>query len=73
MSLGLYDEAQTVSYAFNPANKCMFLFVIEGAVTIEDKRIGRRDAIGIWDTSSVTIQTEANTEFLLIETPVNQK
>ncbi len=73
MSLGLYDRAQTITYAFNPANKCLFLFVIEGSVTVEGQGIGKRDAIGIWDTSSVSIQTTAATEFLLIETPVNQK
>jgi redox-sensitive bicupin YhaK (pirin superfamily) len=73
MMLGLYDEAQTVNYSLNPVNKCLFLFVIEGRVTIDGKTAGRRDALGIWDTSSVNIEMEAATEFLLIETPVNQK
>jgi quercetin 2,3-dioxygenase len=73
LSLGLYDEAQTVNYAFNPVNKCLFLFVMEGSVVVDGKTAGRRDAVGIWDTASVDIQTAANTEFLLIETPVNQK
>lgn len=73
MVLGLYDEAQMVSYTFNQVNKCLFLFVIEGSVTIEEQYVGRRDAIGIWNTYTVSIQTAPNTEFLLIETPVNQK
>ncbi|HEU4903951.1 MAG TPA: pirin family protein [Flavisolibacter sp.] len=73
MVLGLYDAAQTVSYTFNQVNKCIFLFVIEGSVTIEGQSVGRRDAIGIWNTYTVSIQTAPNTEFLLIETPVNQK
>lgn len=73
MSLGLYDEAQTVTYNFHPVNKCLFLFVIDGSVTIDGQDICQRDAIGIWDTSSVDMQISAATEFLLIETPVNQK
>jgi quercetin 2,3-dioxygenase len=73
MVLGLYDEAQTVSYTFNQVNKCLFLFVIEGSVTIDGQHVGQRDAIGIWNTYTVSIQTAPNTEFLLIETPVNQK
>lgn len=73
MSLGVYDEAQTIKYDFNPVNKCLFLFVIEGSVNIGGQTIGKRDAIGIWDTSSIEIRTEGPTEFLLIETPVNQK
>ncbi|HET7898450.1 MAG TPA: pirin family protein [Flavisolibacter sp.] len=73
IQLGLYDEAQTIHYAFNAVNKCLFLFVIEGSAEINNNKLGRRDAIGIWDTSSVDIDVEAGTEFLLIETPVNQK
>lgn len=73
MSLGLYDEAQTVSYHLNPANKCLFLFVIDGSVTVDGKTVSRRDALGIWDTASPDLQVAAGTEFLLIETPVNQK
>jgi hypothetical protein len=73
MVLGLYDNAQTVSYTFNQVNKCLFLFVIEGSVTIDGQFVGQRDAIGIWNTYSVAIQTAPSTEFLLIETPVNQK
>ena len=73
MVLGLYDEAQALSYTFNQVNKCLFIFVIEGGLMIEGQRIGRRDAIGLWNTYTVNIQIEAGTEFLLIETPVNQK
>ena len=71
--LGLYDEPQMVTYSFQPANKCLFLFVIEGSVSISGQPVEKRDAIGIWDTASVSIETAAGTEFLLIETPVNQK
>ena len=73
MVLGLYNEAQTVTYSFHPVNKCIFIFVMEGAVTIDSRNVGRRDAVGIWDTDTITIETEPGTEFLLIETPVNQK
>lgn len=73
MRLGLYEEAQTINYTFNPVNKCLFLFVASGSVTIDGKEVGRRDAMGIWDTASLEIKTAPSTEFLLIETPVNQK
>jgi redox-sensitive bicupin YhaK (pirin superfamily) len=73
MSLGLFDDAQTVSYSFNPVNKCLFLFVIEGKITANNVAVNVRDAIGIWDVSSIQIETTGSTQFLLIETPVNQK
>lgn len=73
LSLGLFDAGQHISYAFNPTNKCIFLFVIDGMVEIDGKQIQKRDALGIWDTDAININCSSNTEFLVIETPVNQK
>lgn len=73
LSLGLYDAGQVVNYALNPVNKCLFIFCIKGSITIGEHKINERDAIGLWDTNRITIQCTSDTEFLVIETPVNQK
>jgi redox-sensitive bicupin YhaK (pirin superfamily) len=65
--------AQEVIYNFNPANKCLFIFSIEGKVSVNGTDIGERDAIGIWETDRVSIHCDAGAHFLVIETPVNQK
>lgn len=73
LSLGLFDEAQMVTYTLNPVNKCLFLFVIDGAVNVQDQTVNKRDALGIWETGELQLHTLGSCEFLLIETPVNQK
>ncbi|MBD0369091.1 MAG: pirin family protein [Flavisolibacter sp.] len=73
MSLGLFDEGQRLSYSFNPVNKCLFVFVMKGTISISDTAVQQRDAIGIWDTNAIDIYATTATEFILIETPVNQK
>lgn len=73
LGLGLFDAAQTVSYTFNPVNKCLFVFLINGNLSINGTALSPRDAMGIWETSSVDFSCGANTEFLVIETPINQK
>lgn len=73
MSLGLFDRSETVSYRFNPANKCLFLFVIDGSVDVTGHSVPARDALGIWNTDEIRINTTGHSEFLLIETPINQK
>lgn len=73
LSLGYFDKAQELVYAFHPANKCLFLFCIEGKIRVAGTDIDERDAIGVWETGSVPIHCEAGSHFLLIETPVNQK
>jgi len=73
ISLGLFDAGTEISYAFNPANKCLFLFVISGSLSVNGTELPARDALGIWNTDSASIRTLSDAEFLLIETPINQK
>jgi redox-sensitive bicupin YhaK (pirin superfamily) len=72
-SLGQFDTAQEVVYNFNPANKCLFIFSIEGKINVDGTDISERDAIGVWETGTVPIHCDAGAHFLVIETPVNQK
>ena len=73
LSLGYFDANQKVSYKFNNMNKCIFIFNIVGLLRIGSNEIKKRDAIGIWDTDTFLIETLSESEFLIIETPVNQK
>jgi redox-sensitive bicupin YhaK (pirin superfamily) len=71
LSLGYYEQPQTVEYSFNPLNKSLFVFVISGSVEVEGQQLGPRDSIGLWETGSVKIEAAADTRFLLIEAPIN--
>lgn len=73
MSLGLFDAGQTITYSLNPANKCLFIFAIKGSIIVSGTTLPQRDALGIWDTDCIDIQCNEHCEFLVIETPVNQK
>lgn len=73
LSLGYFDAGQQLDYTFNPTNKCLFVFVIEGSIKVNDKPVVKRDALGIWDTGNVQITCPEEAYFLIIETVVNQK
>jgi quercetin 2,3-dioxygenase len=73
MSLGLFDADNTTMYEFNPINKCLFVFAIKGNIKISGNDLIERDAIGIWGTDSIEIETTTGAEYLIIETPINQK
>ena len=73
LSLGYFDTAQELLYPFNPENKCVFIFVIDGRIRVDGTDIPARDAIGVWETNDIPIHIEAGAHFLVIETPVNQK
>lgn len=73
LSLGYFDKDQQVTYSFNPVNKCLFIFLIEGSLRIGEETINKRDAVGIWGTGEVSIGCQSECRFVIIETPVNQK
>ncbi len=49
----------------------VYLVVINGSVKVNDIQLGKRDALGISDTSSFTITATENAELLAIEVPMN--
>lgn len=71
ISLGYFDAAQTITYKLNPLNKCVYIFVIEGSLNTANETIGKRDAIGFWETDTITLQTEQESEFIVVEIPIN--
>ena len=73
LSLGYFDKESEISYAFNPTNKCIFIFVMEGSLRVGDTTLELRDGLGVWNTDKVDIHCTAGSHFLIIETPVNQK
>ena len=73
LSFGYFEKGKEIEYSFNCTNKCLFIFVIDGQIEVDRNALQRKDALGIWDTSTVTIEIKEESEFLIIETPVNQK
>ncbi|MBX0292357.1 pirin family protein [Hymenobacter sp. HSC-4F20] len=71
LSLGLYDAGQTVEYRLTPLNKCVFIFVLEGQLTVNGQSVAPRESLGLWETDMVTLQVEAESHFLVIEAPIN--
>ena len=48
----------------------VYLYVIEGEVTVGDRKLSRRDALGISGTDAVNISASADAEVLAIEVPM---
>ncbi|TGE13973.1 pirin family protein [Hymenobacter elongatus] len=71
VSLGYYEAGQTVDYPLNPVNKCVFVFVMDGALTVNGQLVEKRDSIGLWVTATVSIECRAESRFIIIEAPIN--
>jgi redox-sensitive bicupin YhaK (pirin superfamily) len=69
--LGDFNQETTVSYPLNKDGNGIYVFIIEGTAEIEGQRLQKRDALGVWETNSITIIAKENTRVLIIEVPMN--
>ena len=69
--LGDFNQETIVYYTLNKDGNGVYVFIIEGTAEIEGQRLQKRDALGVWETNSITIIAKENTRVLIIEVPMN--
>jgi quercetin 2,3-dioxygenase len=69
-NLGNLDPGFTTSYQLHDSDNGIYLFIIEGDVTVGDQSLHSRDGYGIWDTSAIGITAESSARVLLMEVPM---
>jgi redox-sensitive bicupin YhaK (pirin superfamily) len=67
------DEGMAVRYKVHPARYGAYIFVIEGAVTIDGTHLKRRDGLGLWDAEEFEIRADVPSHILIIETPMRKE
>mgnify|MGYP001213036159 CR=1 len=68
--LGDFDGGKTVNYNLKRQGNGMYLMMISGKATINGQTINSRDAVGLWDTDKVAIETQEDSRFLMLEVPM---
>ncbi|SDE74743.1 hypothetical protein SAMN05216464_10938 [Mucilaginibacter pineti] len=69
-SMGTFEAGQPLNYDIKTAGNGAYIFVLDGKAKINSTVLNKRDAIGVYDTSSFTIETEELTRFLIIDVPM---
>ena len=64
------EKAQTATYTIKNKDNGVYIMLINGFIEIDNKKMKDRDAIGIWETESVNILSELDSQLLLIEVPM---
>jgi hypothetical protein len=70
-NIGEFSEKTETTYTLNNRKHGAYVFVMDGSATVDNETLNKRDAIGIWDTESVSITAEKDSRVLLIEVPMN--
>jgi redox-sensitive bicupin YhaK (pirin superfamily) len=68
--LGEFDAGQTFDYKLKGNNHGIYTFVIAGKLQTSGQELGRRDALGIWETEQVSFEVQEPSKVLIIEVPM---
>ena len=71
INLGVLEAGKTINTKLTFRGNGFYLFVIEGDLLVVDKKLERRDSIGIWEADEITIKAETDAKFVVVEIPMN--
>ena len=70
---GFLSDGKTEMYALkNPVQNGIYIFVVEGKISVEGNVLESRDALGITETGTVHIFAQKNSQYLLFEVPMEE-
>ena len=64
------SKDKTFKYDMRSEQHGVYLMLVSGGLQVAGENLGRRDAIGIWETDSFTMRSTEESEVLLIEVPM---
>jgi redox-sensitive bicupin YhaK (pirin superfamily) len=68
--LGKLNKEFSTKYTRHADGNGIFIFNIDGKISIENESLHKRDAIGIENTDNINVFAEENSYILLIEVPI---
>lgn len=69
-SMGDFEPGQEVKYDIQIPGNGAYIFVIDGQIAVEGTDLNKRDALGVEDVSSFTLETLKQSRILIMEVPM---
>jgi len=69
--LGDFQAGKKIDHTLKSENNGVYVFLIEGDADVEGTNLEKRDAVGIWNTSNISLEFKTPSKVLLIEVPMN--
>jgi len=71
ISLGYFEAGEKIAYSLNSLNKGVFIFNIDGEISVEGSKLNKRNSIGIWQADNIAVDCIKESRFIIIEAPIN--
>ena len=65
------EKDKSINYKIHTKGNGVYLFVIEGMISVVDEALSKRDGIGIWEVDSLSVSATVDAKLLFIEVPMN--
>jgi redox-sensitive bicupin YhaK (pirin superfamily) len=69
-SIGNLDAGFAADYKLNDKRNGVYVFVLDGNVTVSGQKLNNRDGFGLWNRESIDIKADGNARVLLMEVPM---
>lgn len=69
--LGEFKAGNSETYNFKKAGNGLYIFILEGQISVDAQILNKRDGFGVWDTDKVSINATKDARILLMEVPMN--
>lgn len=69
-SIGHFDKETQIDYNIKKDNNGVYIFVIDGTISINNNQLNKRDGFGLFNTKSFDITIEPNSKILIMDIPM---
>jgi len=64
------EKGKSISYTSRFTGNGVYFFLLDGSISVADKILNTRDAVGIWEASEISIIASEDSKVLAIEIPM---
>lgn len=65
-----FDPGTSQEYQIKKSGNGVYIFVLNGDITVNGQSLQTRDGLGIWDTDKITFTADNRAEFLVMDVPM---
>ena len=55
-NLAYLEKGKTISYKLNKPSNGVYLFILNGSVSVNNQVLDRRDGMGLWETDTIELE-----------------
>ena len=70
ISMAKLEAGKQIDYSLKAEGNGVYLMLVEGEATISNQQLKQRDALGVWDTTTASIEVTKESTIVAIEVPM---